>query len=303
MRWTVEEIKTFLDVIETGTISATAARTNLSKSVISKRISDFELTLGAALFQRRAGRIIPTETGTELAQRLRPILGEMTAAVESAAWGMAGLRGSLAISAPMGFGVRHLSPMLAEFARRHPDLTMVIDYDERFVDLARGGFDLAIRIGQIPHSGLISRKLCDDPRVVCASPEYLARRGRPKGLSDLTDHAAIGYLNVQATQIWQFADGKDATIGVPMRSRITANNADTMCEMAIAGLGVALLPMFIVHEAIASKRLLPVLEHLTPVPLPIAIVWLPVKPMPRKLRAIVDHLVQQFEQTPSWLKR
>src|SRR5690606_24903826 len=107
MKWTVEEIRTFLDVMETGTISGAAARANLSKSVVSKRIAEFEVALGAALFQRHAGRITPTESAEELALRLRPALSEMINAVESAAWGMAGLRGSLAITAPMSFGILH----------------------------------------------------------------------------------------------------------------------------------------------------------------------------------------------------
>lgn len=303
MKWTIDEIKTFLDVMETGTVSGAAVRANLSKSVASKRIADLELALGAALFQRHAGRIAPTETATELALRLRPALAEMTNAVESAAWGMAGLRGSLAISAPMSFGIRHLSPLLAEFARRHPDLEMVIDYDDRFVDLVRGGFDLAVRIGQIPDSSLIARKLCDDPRVVCASPDYIARSGAPTGLADLPDHPAIGYLNVQSTQVWQFADEAGAHVSVPMRSRIAANNGEVMRDMAIAGLGLALLPMFIVHGALADGRLVILLEHLIPLPLPISAVWPPIKPMPRKLRTIVDHLVEGFGATPPWLMR
>lgn len=303
MKWTIDEIKTFLDVMETGTVSGAAARANLSKSVVSKRVSDLELALGAALFQRHAGRITPTETATELALRLRPALAEVTNAVESAAWGMAGLRGSLAISAPMSFGILHLSPVLAEFARRHPDLEMVIDYDDRFVDLVRGGFDLAIRIGQLPDSGLIARRLCDDPRIVCASPDYLARHGAPTGLADLPEHPAIGYLNVQSTQVWQFSDGAGTTIGVPMRSRISANNGEAMRDMAIAGLGIALLPMFIAHEALADGRLVALMESVSPMPLPISAVWPPVKPMPMKLRAIVDHLVEGFGEAPSWLRR
>jgi DNA-binding transcriptional LysR family regulator len=303
MKWTIDEIRTFLDVMETGTVSGAAARANLSKSVVSKRISDLELALGAALFQRHAGRITPTGTAAELALRLRPALAEMTNAVESAAWGMAGLRGSLAISAPMSFGILHLSPVLAAFARRHPDLEMLIDYDDRFVDLARGGFDLAIRIGQLADSGLIARKLCDDPRVICASPDYLARHGAPTGLADLPDHPAIGYLNVHTTQVWQFIDGAGAPVSVPMRSRISANNGEAMRDMAIAGLGLALLPMFVAHQALADGHLVAVLEGLAPMPLPISAVWRPVKPMPMKLRAIVDHLAEGFGSGVPWLKR
>ncbi len=302
MKWTIDEIKTFLDVMETGTVSGAAARANLSKSVVSKRIADLELALGAPLFQRHAGRIIANDTAGELAARLRPALAEMTNAVESVAWGMAGLRGSLAISAPMSFGIRHLSPLLASFALRHPDLELVVDYEDRFVDLVRGGFDLAVRIGQMPDSGLIARKLCDDPRVVCASPAYLERRSAPKDLADLPNHPAVGYRNLQATQVWQLADGAGGVVSVPMRGRIAANNGEAMRDMAIAGLGLALLPMFIAHEALADGRLVALLPDHPPLPLPIAAVWPPVRPMPRKLRAIVDHLVEGFGEVPEWLR-
>ncbi|MGV6875578.1 LysR family transcriptional regulator [Pseudochelatococcus sp. B33] len=301
MRWTIDEIRTFLDVMETGTVSGAAARANLSKSVVSKRIADLELALGAALFQRHAGRIAPTETAEELAIRLRPALAEMTQAVESAAWGMAGLRGALAITAPMSFGIRHLGPVLAEFARQHPNLDMVVDYEDRIVDLVRGRFDLAIRIGQLPDSGLIVRKLCEDPRVICASPDYVARHGAPETLAELTGHQAIGYLNVHSAQVWQFVDESGEVAGLPMQGRIAANNGEAMRDMAAAGLGIVLLPLFIAHDALESGRLVRVAEHLTPTPLPVSVVWSPAKAMPMKLRAIVDHLAKAFAGQPPWM--
>jgi DNA-binding transcriptional LysR family regulator len=224
----------------------------------------------------------------------------MNDAVESVAWGMAGLRGSLAIAAPMSFGIGHLSPVVADFARQHPDLDITLDYDDRVMDLVRGRFDVAIRIGQLRDSGLIARKLCEDPRVVVASPEYVARRGAPASLEVLQQHSCIGYLNAQATSIWQFF-GKDGQVtGVPMRSRLAANNGEAMRDMAIAGLGVSLLPMFVAHEALQSGQLVRIAEELKPVPLPISAVWPPVKPMPLKLRAIVDYLAKAFTDRPPW---
>jgi len=301
MKWTIEEIRTFLDVMEAGTVSGAAARANLSKSVVSKRIADLEAALGTALFQRHAGRITPTETAEELAARLRPALVEITHTLESAAWGMAGLRGVLSLTAPMTFGVRYLSPAMAEFARRHPDLEIVIDFDDRIIDLVRGRFDLAIRIGQLPDSGLIARRLCEDPRVVCASPDYIARRGAPNELADLVEHPSIGYLNVNSAQLWQFRDDKGDVVSVPMQGRVSANNGVAMCDMAIAGLGVAILPLFIAHDALADGRLVRLLEYLTPVPLPISVVWPPVKPMPMKVRTLVDYLADTFGTAPPWL--
>lgn len=301
MRWTIEEIRTFLDVMDTGTVSGAAARSNLSKSVVSKRIADLEAALGAALFQRHAGRISPTASAEELALRLRPALAEMNDAVESAAWGMAGLRGSLAIAAPMSFGTSHLSSVVADFARQHPDLDITLDYDDRVMDLVRGRFDVAVRIGQLRDSGLIARKLCEDPRVIVASADYVARRGAPESLDDLQTHSSIGYLNVQATSVWQFRGDDGAVSGIPMQSRVSANNGEAMRDMAIAGLGIALLPLFVAHEALRKGQLIRVAEKLKPTPLPISVVWPPVKPMPMKLRAIVDHLAKAFAEQPPWL--
>lgn len=303
MRWTLDEIETFLNVMETGTVSGAAARANLSKSVVSKRITDLELAVGAALFQRHAGRITPTEIAEELAIKLRPALAEMTKALEGAASGMegmAGLRGSLSLTAPMSFGIRHLGTVLADFARQHPNLDMTIDYDDRIVDLVRGRFDLAIRIGQLPDSGLMVRKLCEDPRVICASPAYVARHGMPMTAADLTSHPAIGYLNVHSAQVWQFVDDDGEASGVPMESRIAANNGEAIRDMAAAGLGIALLPLFIVHDALKSGQLVRIAEQLTPVPLPISVVWPPAQPMPTKLRVMVDHLAQAFSAEPPW---
>ncbi len=301
MRWTIEEIRTFLDVMDTGTVSGAAARSNLSKSVVSKRIADLEAALGAALFQRHAGRISPTASAEELALRLRPALAEMNDAVESAAWGMAGLRGSLAIAAPMSFGTSHLSSVVADFARQHPDLDITLDYDDRVMDLVRGRFDVAVRIGQLRDSGLIARKLCEDPRVIVASADYVRRRGAPESLDDLQAHSSIGYLNVQATSVWQFRGDDGAVSGIPMQSRVSANNGEAMRDMAIAGLGIALLPLFVAYEALRKGQLIRVAEKLKPTPLPISVVWPPVKPMPMKLRAIVDHLAKAFAEQPPWL--
>jgi DNA-binding transcriptional LysR family regulator len=201
----------------------------------------------------------------------------------------------------MSFGISHLSPVVADFARQHPELAVTLDYDDRAVDLVRGRFDLAVRIGQLRDSGLIARRLCEDPRVIVASPDYVIRRGMPESLDDLHTHASIGYLNVHAASVWQFRGGDGTPTGIAMQSRVTANNGEAMRDMAIAGLGVALLPLFVAHEALRQGRLVRIAPKLTPVPLPISLVWPPVKPLPMKLRAIVDHLAKAFAERPPWL--
>lgn len=302
MRYTLDEIETFLTVMELGTITAAAKRLNLSKSVVSKRISDLELSLGAALFRRNAGRIAPTEAAIRLDDRLRPALSELTAAAESAAWGGAPdnpLRGMLSIAAPMSFGTLHLSPIIARFAARHPELELRIDYDDRARDLAREGFDIAIRVGQMRDNALMHRKLCEDEAIPCASPDYLDRHGRPKTLADLRDHRVIGYHHMTNAQLWQ--TGKTAP--PPLHSRITLNNGEAMRDMATAGLGLAILPGFIAAPTIAAGQLERILPDLATRTLPIAAVWPPVTPMPPKLRRFIDHLTNELAACRPWTSR
>ena len=297
MRWTLAEIETFLAVIDAGSISAAAARANLSKSVVSKRISEFELALGVPLFARHAGRIQPTETALDLAERLRPALAELTAATEAVAWGGGGLTGRLAITAPMSFGIRHLGPVIAGFARAHPGLSIVLDYDDQITALTPAGFDVAVRVGTLADSTLMARKLCEDPRVVVASPAYLAAHPPILMAEDFARHEAISYLNVRLSQAWTF--GREVV--PPRPGRISANNGEAMRDMAMEGLGLALLPLFIVHDALADGRLVRVLPDVPPLPVPISAVWPPARPMPAKTRAFVDHLGRAFGERPPWL--
>ncbi len=303
MRLSLDEIETFLAVMELGTVTAAAARLNLSKSVISNRISDFEAQVGAALFRRNAGRIIPTEAAGRLAERLRPALTELVSAAESAAWGMDGaapLTGTLTIAAPMTFGTRYLAPLLAQFAALHPGLSLRIDFDDRARDLAREGFDLGIRIGEARDGALMAKKLCDDRQYVVASPDYLQRSGTPGALADLAGHQTIGYLHMSDAQLWQFRqDGR--AVSPKVGGRLMMNNGEAMREMAIAGVGLAMLPGFIVAVDIADGRLVHVLPGIETRTLPVMAVWPPVSPMPAKLRTLIDHLAERLAGGALWL--
>lgn len=296
MGWTITDIETFLAVLDAGSISGAAARADLSKSVVSKRISDFEAALGVPLFIRHAGRITPTDSAEALAERLRPALAELVAATESVAGPEIALRGRLAIAAPMSFGIRHLGPVIAGFARAHPGLEIVLDYDDQLADLGRAGFDAALRIGQLKDSSLMARRLCEDPRALVASPDYLAMHGRIETPADLARHEAIGYLNARLAELWPFG----TEIAPPRQGRITANNGEAMRDMAIGGLGLALLPMFIAHDALRDGRLVRLLPDLPQQPLPVSVVWPPIRPMPRKTRAFIDHLANAFAGAPPW---
>lgn len=304
MRYDLNQIDTFLTVMELGTLTAAAARLNLSKSVLSKRIADLEAELGVALFRRTAGRIAPTEAADRLAHRMRPALAELQAAAESAAWGGGGpetLRGTLSVAAPMTFGTLHLTAILARFATAHPDLHLRIDYDDRARDLAREGFDLAVRIGQSPGGALTARKLCEDRSIPCATPGFLALHGTPETPQDLAGLPVVGYSHMANADLWQFRVAGQ-TLSPAVRERVTVNNGEAMRDMAEAGLALAMLPGFIAAPAIAAGRLVAVLPGMETRRLPVVAVWPPVQPMPAKLRRLIDHLVSELGGEAPWLR-
>lgn len=302
MRYSLDEIETFLAVMELGTVTGASVRLNLSKSVISKRITDFEAAVGAALFRRNAGRIVATEAALRLAERLRPALAELHAAAESAAWSMDGaapLMGQLAIAAPMSFGTLHLTPILARFAAAHPALDLRIDYDDRMRDLSREGFDIGIRIGEARDAALMQRKLCESRTMVVASTAYLELHGVPDRPADLGRHQVIGYSHMANAQLWQFRRG--GRFDSPhVEGRLVLNNGEAIRDLAIAGLGLAILPEFVVAGALAEGRLRQVLADQETRMLPVLAVWPPISPMPAKLRALIDHLAAELDGGKPW---
>lgn len=296
MRYDLDQLETLLSVLELGTVTAAAAQLNLSKSVVSKRITDLELELGAPLFRRNAGRLTPTDAAHRLAEAIRPALADLRTATEAVGWGGdRQIRGALSIAVPVSFGTLHLSPILARFARAHPALTLQIDYDDRFTDLGRGGYDLAIRIGPLANSALMAKKLCEDVSIPCAAPALLDRIGRPAAPADLTGQKVIGYAHMSNADLWRFGRLHPA-----VTETISVNNGEAMRDLAIAGVGLAMLPGFIAEPAIAAGLLERILPDAPVRSLPIHAVWPPAHPIPAKLRALIDHLSAELSEGAPW---
>jgi DNA-binding transcriptional LysR family regulator len=302
MKWRFDDLLTFLDVMETGSITATAARLNLSKSVVSKRISDLEGALSIELFQRSPRKLLASDNALDFVEHIRPLVREIIEAADKVGERNSAIRGSLRIAAPMTFGTLYLSRMIADFARQYPDLEIAVEFEDRMVDLVRGGYDVGIRIGILKDSSLIARKLCTDARVICCSPDFAAANGLPKNLEELSCFACIDYSNVNTSQLWQFENltAPGEPISVAMHGRIVANNGEAMRDMAIAGLGLVLLPMFIAADALRDGTLIPVLPELTPLPYRIYAVYPPTRHVSAKVRAFVDHLIRHVGDPPIW---
>ena len=180
--------------------------------MISKRITDLEAALRVELFHRSTGSVKPTELARSLYERIVPLVQEITEATEAVSRSSESLTGRLRIITPVSFGTKFFGPVLAKFARCHPELEIAVDYEERLVNLSRGGYDLGIRIGDLKESSLKARKLCDSARIVCCSPEYANNYGLPKSVAELAQHTCVDYAHARTSDMWQFdgeVDGED----------------------------------------------------------------------------------------------
>lgn len=296
LRPSLKELEAFCAVVEAGGINAAARRLSLSRSVVSKRITDLEASVGAVLMRRSTSQSTLTEAGERFYERAQAILLELEDAVNTTRGTGDGLSGSLRVTIPADAAGTFLQQPLLEFAQAHPRLRMFVDVDNRAVDLSAGGYDLAIRIGRLGDSALRARKLCDSPRVVCAAPGYLERRGTPRSLDDLVDHDTIGYGNSTISCIWRFEDTAGGEDSVRVTPRLTFTNGKAMCAAAVAGMGITVLPDFIVADAIASGALQRLDLGNTPLPDTVYAVYPGGRPAPLKVRAFIDFMADALKR-------
>jgi DNA-binding transcriptional LysR family regulator len=293
------EVTAFLRVAETGSFARAAERLGLAKSIVSRRVARLEVRLGARLLTRGNRGAQLTDVGQAYFARAARSVAELEAAEEEVAVAVAEVAGTIRLTAPLSFGVQHLAAALAEFGKLHPRVELDISFDDRAVDLIAGGFDLAIRLGNLPDSSLMARRLAPVRRVLLASPGYLAEHGRPERPSDLTRHVALLYANAGPAEQWRFRVG-NRWEHVRIAGRLRADNGEMLREAACAGMGVVILPTFIASPAIATGAL----EILLP-DFPIEEGGLhAVMPAGRgttaRLRALVDFLASRFGPEPSW---
>lgn len=291
---TIKELEAFRAVVETGGINAAARRLSLARSVVSKRISDLEAVVGATLVQRTSGQSTLTEAGEGFHERAIALLLDLEDAVNGAREAGSGLTGTLRLTVPVDASATYLNEPLLDFAALHPNLQMVVDLEDRVRDLAAHGYDMAIRIGRLEDSSLRARLLCDSPRVLCAAPGYLQARGAPSSLDDLHNHDLIGYGNSEISCFWAFDSGKTAPHRLRVIPRLTFNNGGAMCAAAARGLGITLLPRFIVADSIAAGRLQIVELEAPPLSDAVYAVFHGGRPPSGKVRAMIDFLIERF---------
>ena len=286
----IEDLRTFVEVADAGGVSPAARRLGLSKSIVSRRLGRLEAELGVLLLARTTRGAALTEAGLTFRDHAARACAEMDAARE-AILPAGDLRGRLRVAAPLTFGPTHFAPVLADMARRHPQLHVHTVYSDRFVDLIGEGFDCAIRVGYLQDSNLVAR--CVGPLYgkLVASPDYVAAHGAPETPDELADHQAL----MQGTERWQFMDG-DAIVTVHPRGRFKADNGTALIAAALAGLGIAWLPDGLTDEHVASGALVPVMPRYPPPPAGIYVIRPPGQYPTRKVRVLTDLLIECFGQ-------
>lgn len=300
----LEGIAAFVAVSESGSISEAARRLRLSKSVVSERLADLEKTLGSLLLHRTTRRLTLTEDGSAFLERAQRILHEVETAAAVIAERRGELVGPLRISAPVTFGRLHLGPALYPFLKAYPDIALTLDLDDRRVDASSGGFDAVIRNGPILDSRLMAWKLAPSRRVLVASPAYLSEHGAPHSVEELAGHKGIFYTN-RGSADWRFprsggtGSGDDAIV-VRGRLALGLNNGDMIRDAAIAGLGIALLPMFIAGPPLMAGDLELVEIGMQPEAEFIYVAHAEGRNPSAKLRALADHLRTAFGSPPYW---
>ncbi len=303
MKYSLDDIRTFLAVVESGSISAAAQRLELTKSVVSQRVVHLEAALGVALLHRSSRGVRATDRGRLFQAQACDAIAQLEQAVEAVAEDDATLTGLLRISAPVSFGSLHLGPMLFAFMRAHPRLDLALDLSDRMVDIAAEGYDLAIRITRLPADALlVATRLAESPRIICCSPDYARHHGVPRTLDDIPRHAGIGYALKAAPQLWRFraAEPDEPVRVLTPRQRILTNNGEAMRDAAVAGLGLAMLPLFIAADDLRAGRLLQVLPDARPEPDAIYAVYPQRRHRLRRLSALIRHLQAALADVAPW---
>ena len=285
-------MEVFVRIVELGGIKAAADASGISPTMAGINLQSLESRLGARLITRTTRRQSLTEIGGTYYRQCLDVIARVEAAESSAREMHQEPRGRLRISAPTTLGTHLLAPRLADYLRLYDQVEIDLQLNDRVVDLAEEGFDAAFRFGVLPDSGLISRPLRSPNRFLCGSPDYLSRRGAPTSPSDLATHNCLAFRYLAPEREWAF--GGDAPQSVQVRGQLTVNNSVALLQAAIQGLGLVILPDYLVQEEIERGRLVRLFPDFDFSRAPLQMVYLPDRHMTPKMRSFVDFVISVF---------
>ena len=288
------EMEAFATVVDQGGFTDAARKMGISKSAVSKHVSSLEARLGARLLNRTTRRVSPTEIGLVYYDRARRVLNDAGEADSIVSTMQSAPSGVLRMSVATDFGVGLLSPVLDEFLDEFPEISVNMVLKNRYVELISEGFDMAIRLGEMEDSSLRARKISETTQRLIAAPRYFQQHGKPTRIDELNDHRLLHYSNQSSANVWRIAAPSGEVRQVRGTGWLTVNDGQSLLNAAVKGMGIAYLPSFLYHEAMAAGLVEDVIPDLPQTTLGIYAVYPPGRFTQPKVRAFIDFLVERF---------
>lgn len=294
-----QEMRIFVRVVDSGSITRAADSTHIAKSAISRRLSELENRLDVQLINRTTRRMTLTDAGRRFYEECQRILGDLEEVEARLNVSETELKGKIRLAAPSAFGLAHLSPAIIEFSKRHPQVKFEIDFNDRHIDLIEDGFDIAIWISKLSDSGLMARRLAPVSGLILASPEYWDKFGRPKKPEDISKHVCLEY-SYRGYSAWRYESARGKTGSVKIKEIMSSNHGYFIRDAAIAGMGVILQPTFICNEAVEAGLLEPVLTQYKWLNLELYAIYPNTRHLSNRIRVFIDFLVERWGDDPYW---
>ncbi|TLG71425.1 LysR family transcriptional regulator [Methylocystis sp. B8] len=292
----LHELEVFVAVADAGSFAKAGTRLRLSPPAVTRAISALEERLGARVFTRTTRSLTVTDVGQRFLESARRILTDLDSAEKEAVGETAVPHGHLTLTASVTFGRSALAPVVCAFLNEHPRVTVSVLLLNRIANLIEEGIDLAVRIGPLPDSSLVAKKIGTVRRMLVASPDYLARRGVPLTPTDLRLHSMIAFTGLMPNREWRFLDGKRRN-SISFVPRLEINDAVASIAAAEMGDGITVALSYMVAEQIRDGRLAPVLDSFTPPPVPVNLVYPQSRLVSAKLRAFIDFAAPRLRAT------
>jgi DNA-binding transcriptional LysR family regulator len=291
-------LEVFAKVVEGASFAAAGRHLGISPAMVTKHVQTLEERLGVRLLNRTTHRVSATEVGQSYYEHCLRIIAEIEEA-DGAARDLQGApRGLLKVTAPVSFGTRQLAPGIADYLESYPRVSIDLSLENHYVDLLERHFDLAIRLGHLPSSSLIARKLGEVETILCASPAYLQQNGAPQTPHDLGKYSCLLYTNGMPQSVWTFVDQSGEQTIVNVSGRFLTNGADAICTLALKDAGVALVPDFLVADDLTAGRLRRLLPEYATEATPIYAVYPHGRYLSAKARTFIDFLALRFARWP-----
>lgn len=284
----------FAKVVELESFTGAAEMLKMSKSMVSRQISELEDELKVRLLNRTTRKLSVTEAGAVVYERAARIVAEAAEAERDANCIEGAVRGKLRINAPMSFGIRELGPVLPKFLARYPELTVDLALNDRQVDLMEEGFDVSMRVSRLADSSMIARQLAPVRRMIVGAPSYFEKHGVPRHPDDLARHEFVLYSLGLRPEVLDFRDAGGKAFQVNVRGRLYCNNADAMADVIAAGQVLCMSPMFLCADGLRDGSLVSVLDEWEPEPLMLHVIYPHTQHLSAKVRAFVDFAVEEF---------